>query len=90
MARVPDPGCHPGARLAIDSPDARALEAGFRAHRGQALLNSLTGERKRIAQVLPLIREFRPRGIALTLDDAGLHRDVERRVAVGARRRSNW
>ncbi len=75
----------PEARLAIDSPDARALEAGLRAHRGQALLNSLTGEQRRIQEVLPLIREFRPRVIALTLDDEGLHRDAEKRFAVGAR-----
>jgi len=75
----------PGARLAIDSPDARALEAGLKAHRGQALLNSITGERRRTEEVLPLIREYRPRVIALTLDDEGLHRDADRRLAVGAR-----
>ena len=32
----------PAARLAIDSPNAAALEAGLRAHRGRAMLNSLT------------------------------------------------
>jgi 5-methyltetrahydrofolate--homocysteine methyltransferase len=75
----------PEARLAIDSPDARALEAGLRAHRGRALLNSLTGEAKRIEEVMPLIREFRPHVIALTMDDDGLHRDAQKRFEIGAR-----
>jgi len=75
----------PAARLAIDSPDAAALEAGLKAHRGRALLNSLTGEQKRIEEVMPLIREFRPRVIALTMDDDGLHRDAQKRFEIGAR-----
>jgi 5-methyltetrahydrofolate--homocysteine methyltransferase len=74
----------PESHLAIDSPDAQALRAGLEAHRGRAMLNSITGERKRIEEVLPLIREFRPRVIALTMDDDGLHRDAEKRFAIGA------
>jgi len=75
----------PQALLAIDSPNATALEAGLRAHRGRALLNSITGERERIGAVLPLVREFRPRVIALTMDDDGLQREAEKRFAIGAR-----
>jgi 5-methyltetrahydrofolate--homocysteine methyltransferase len=74
-----------GARLAIDSPDARVLEAGLEAHRERALLNSITAERKRIDEVLPLVHEFRPQGIALTMDDDGLPRDADKRFAIGAR-----
>jgi len=74
----------PNALLSIDSPSARALEAGLRAHRGQAMLNSITGERKRIEEVLPLIGEFKPRVIALTMDDDGLHRDAQKRFEIGA------
>jgi len=75
----------PEALLAIDSPNAAALEAGLRAHRGLAMLNSITGERERIEAVLPLVREFRPRVIALTMDDEGLQRDADKRFAIGAR-----
>lgn len=75
----------PEALLAIDSPNAAALEAGLRAHRGRAMLNSITGERERIEAVLPLVREFRPRVIALTMDDEGLQRDADKRFAIGAR-----
>ena len=75
----------PEALLAIDSPNAAALEAGLRAHRGRAMLNSITGERERIEAVLPLVREFQPRVIALTMDDEGLQREADKRFAIGAR-----
>jgi len=75
----------PGALISVDSPNPEALEAGLRVHRGRALLNSLTGERERLAGVLPLIREFVPRVIALAMDDDGLQRDPGRRFAIGAR-----
>jgi len=75
----------PEALLAIDSPNAAALEAGLRAHRGRAMLNSITGERERIEAVLPLVREFQPRVIALTMDDERLQREADKRFAIGAR-----
>jgi 5-methyltetrahydrofolate--homocysteine methyltransferase len=77
-------GVIPDALIAIDSPNAKALEAGLGAHRGRALLNSITAERERLETVLPLVREFRPRVIALAMDDDGLQRDAEKRFAVGA------
>jgi cobalamin-dependent methionine synthase I len=75
----------PSALVSIDSPNPRALEAGLGAHRGQAMLNSITGETRRIEEVLPLVREHRPRVIALTMDDDGLHRDAQKRFEIGAR-----
>jgi 5-methyltetrahydrofolate--homocysteine methyltransferase len=48
------------------------------------MLNSITAERRRIDEVLPLIREFRPQVIALAMDDEGLHRDADKRFAIGA------
>ena len=39
----------PGALLAIDSPNAEALEAGLRAHRGRARLHQQAGRCGRIA-----------------------------------------
>lgn len=75
----------PDALVAIDSPNPDALAAGLRVHRGRALLNSITAERARLDGVLPLIREFRPRVIALAMDDDGVERDAARRFAIGAR-----
>jgi cobalamin-dependent methionine synthase I len=75
----------PGALISVDSPNGLALEAGLRVHRGRALLNSITGERERLEAVLPLIRDHRPRVIALAMDDEGVDRNAERRFAIGAR-----
>jgi 5-methyltetrahydrofolate--homocysteine methyltransferase len=75
----------PEALVAIDSPSPEALAAGLAVHRGRALLNSITAERDRLEAVLPLVREFRPRVVALAMDDDGLERDPEKRLAVGVR-----
>ncbi len=75
----------PDALLALDSPNPQALEAGLRVHRGRALLNSITAEREKLDALLPLVHEFRPRVIALAMDDDGLQRDPEQRFVIGAR-----
>jgi cobalamin-dependent methionine synthase I len=58
--------------LAIDSPNPEAIETGLKVHQGQAIVNSLTTERRKIERLLPLIREHKPRVIVLCLDDNGL------------------
>ena len=68
--------------LAIDSPNPEAIEAGLKAHRGRALLNSLTAERSRIERILPLIREYKPRVIVLCLNDEGMPKDPDSAVAI--------
>jgi len=71
--------------LSVDSPNPEALEAGLRLHRGRPLLNSLSGESKRLEALLPLIGEFKPRVIALCLDDSGLPETPEKSLAVARR-----
>jgi cobalamin-dependent methionine synthase I len=62
--------------VSIDSPNPKALEAGLKIHKGRALLNSVTAEKDRLAQILPLVSEFRPKVIALCMDDRGIPQDV--------------
>ncbi|HVP58723.1 MAG TPA: dihydropteroate synthase [bacterium] len=71
--------------LSIDTPNLEAMEAGLRLHKGQALLNSLTGETERVRRFLPLIQEHRPRVIALCLDDQGIPTTAEQEVAIAGR-----
>jgi 5-methyltetrahydrofolate--homocysteine methyltransferase len=63
---------HVGLPLSLDTPNVEAMIAGFQIHKGRPLLNSLTGEARRIQSLLPVIREFGPQVIALCLDDSGL------------------
>lgn len=71
--------------LCIDSPNPAALRVALQAHQGKALVNSITGEKARFAQVLPLVKEYGCGIVALCLDDAGMPASAEEAVAKGSR-----
>jgi 5-methyltetrahydrofolate--homocysteine methyltransferase len=68
--------------VCIDSANLAALEAGLEAHTGTALVNSTSGEEGRKAEVLDLVSRHHARVVGLTLDDSGLPKTAEERVAV--------
>jgi len=68
--------------LSIDTPNPEAMEAGLKIHKGRALLNSLSGEVKRIKAFLPLIKEHKPRMIVLCLDDEGLPETSDKELSI--------
>jgi len=74
----------PEALVAIDSANPAAVEAGFKAHKGRPLLNSINGEKERMDALIPLIREYNPRVIGLTIDDGGISQDADNRYRIGA------
>ena len=71
--------------LCIDSANPAALRAGLEAHRGQALLNSASAEQSRLEPVFSLAREHGARLVALTLDDSGLPKTAQQRIAIALR-----
>lgn len=73
----------PDALIAIDSANPAALEAGFKAHKGRALMNSINMEVERKNAILPLIAEYKPRVVALTIDDRGISKDADVRFDLG-------
>jgi len=77
-------GEFPQALVAIDSANSVAVEAGLKAHRGRPLLNSINGEKERMEVLLPLIREYKPRVIGLTIHDHGVTQDADKRYGIGA------
>lgn len=69
--------------LCIDSPDPRALEAGLAlAGHGRPLVNSLSAEAARFAAVLPLVRKYGAKVVALCMDDDGMPVTAGDRIAV--------
>ncbi len=74
----------PEALVAIDSANPAAVEAGFKAHKGRPLLNSINGEKERMDALMPLIQEYNPRVIGLTIDDGGISQDADNRYRIGA------
>lgn len=71
--------------ISIDTPNPRAMEAGLKQHRGEAFLNSLTGEKEKISAFLPIIKEYRPRVIVLCMDENGLPNNADQEYSVAAR-----
>lgn len=71
--------------LCIDTADLEALEAALKIYAGKALVNSVTGEDKRLKKVLPLIKEHNAAVIGLCMDDKGIPSTAERRFEVAGK-----
>jgi methanogenic corrinoid protein MtbC1/uroporphyrinogen-III decarboxylase len=68
--------------LSIDSALPRALEAALQAYRGKAIVNSVNGEKHKLDQVLPLVKAHGAAVIGLTMDERGIPRHAEDRLAI--------
>jgi len=68
--------------LAIDTPNTEALEAALQVHRGQAVVNSITAEKKRFEKMVPLVKEYECKVIALCMDDNGMPDTADDRIAI--------
>jgi 5-methyltetrahydrofolate--homocysteine methyltransferase len=68
--------------LCLDSGNPDVLAAGLAAAPGKPLVNSVSGEEKRLMSVLPLVKERGAAVIGLTMDDNGIPKTAEERVAV--------
>jgi 5-methyltetrahydrofolate--homocysteine methyltransferase len=58
------------------------LEAGLAAAPGKPLVNSVSGEEKKLAMILPLVKDRGAAVIGLTMDDNGIPATAEERLAV--------
>ena len=68
--------------LCLDSANPAVLAAGLKVVQGKALVNSVSGEEKRLETVLPLVKEYGAAVIGLTMDDTGIPKTPEERLAV--------
>jgi 5-methyltetrahydrofolate--homocysteine methyltransferase len=68
--------------LCLDSPNAAALEAALKVTRGKALINSVNGEEKSLASILPLAKEYKAAIIGLVMDDDGITHDPQKRLQI--------
>jgi 5-methyltetrahydrofolate--homocysteine methyltransferase len=68
--------------LCIDSNEPKILEAGLNAIKGgKPLINSVNGEEKQLASVLPIVKERGAAVIGLTIVDEGIPPTPEGRLA---------
>ncbi len=68
--------------LAIDTSDAKALEAGLKAYPGRALINSVSAEPDRLKYFLPLAKKYGAAVLCLPLSDKGLPKTGNDRVQI--------
>lgn len=71
--------------LCIDSPNPLALAQALKEHKGKALINSISGERDRYEQIMPLVREHRAGVVALAMDDTGMPTTAKDRIQVAGK-----
>ena len=68
--------------ICIDINDVGALEAALARYPGKAIVNSVTGEESSLAEVLPVAKAHGAAVIGLTMDDNGIPKDADTRVAI--------
>ena len=71
--------------LCLDSADPVALRQALPFCKQRPMLNSITDEPARYEALLPLVKEYRPKVIALCMSPAGPPTGVEDRVATASR-----
>ncbi len=68
--------------LVIDSSYTQGIEEGLKAIDGKPLINSVSGEAKKLKQILPLAKKYGGALIALALDDKGIPQTALERVKI--------
>jgi 5-methyltetrahydrofolate--homocysteine methyltransferase len=66
--------------ICIDSSVVEALEAGLAVYQGRALVNSITAEDDRMAEILPLVKRYDAAIIALPNDAEEIPMEADRRL----------
>lgn len=68
--------------LQIDSTKPEAIERALRAYPGRAIVNSVNGHQESMDQILPLIKKYGAKVVALTLDENGIPDTADEKIAI--------
>jgi len=68
--------------IVIDSANPEVIEAGLKACDGKPLINSVSGEEKKLSTILPLAKKYGAAVLGLCLDDSGIPATAEGRLKV--------
>ena len=71
--------------VVIDSSTPEAIEEGLKAVDGKALVNSVSGEEKKLGAILPLVKRYGASVIGLTMDERGIPSKGEERFEIAKR-----
>jgi len=69
--------------LCLDSPDPKVIEVGLALTKyGQPMINSITAEKERYDQILPLVLKYKTKIVVLCMDDTGMPETALKRMFV--------
>ncbi|MBI5376407.1 MAG: homocysteine S-methyltransferase family protein [Candidatus Schekmanbacteria bacterium] len=71
--------------LMIDSSNPEAVEAGLKAFSGKAIINSISGEKKKLNTLIPIARKYGAAILALTVDETGVPKTAEGKLAIASK-----
>ena len=71
--------------LMIDSSSPEVIEAALRETCGRAVVNSVSGDEKKLRSILPLVKKYGAMVVGLCMDESGIPDSAEKRVSVGRR-----
>ena len=73
-----------GAACCIDSPNPKAIEAALALHEGKAFINSISLEKDRFADLLPVVSGAGQNVVALCMNDQGMPETRDQRLAIAS------
>lgn len=68
--------------LCLDSTNYDAIEAGLKKCKQPAIINSITAERHKVERVMPMAADYNAMVIALTMNEEGVPKDSDSRIAI--------
>ncbi len=69
--------------LVFDSANPSAIEEGLKlCNREGTIINSITGEKERVENILPIVKKYGTGVVALTMDDSGMPEDYDGRMEI--------
>ena len=71
--------------LQLDSTNPEALARALRIYNGKPIVNSVNGEQKSLDTILPLCKKYGAAVVGLTLDEQGIPKTAEGRLAIAGR-----
>ena len=70
--------------ISLDTTNVEAMEAGLRAHKGQALINSISCRPERMDALFPLVKKYDALFVGLLIGVDGIPRDADERAMLAA------
>lgn len=68
--------------LQLDSGNAKAMESALRLYNGKAMINSVNGKEKSMAEIFPLAKKYGGVVVCLCLDEDGIPSDAQGRIDI--------